>query len=242
MAVDDPLGALDQQFANEERSKDPVLSRLATLAALLPLPLQADKLLQFVIGRLGEDRYEKIELMLKAIRDELQRHEKQLRKIAEGTEQEKKPRFEQWLALALDGLSKAERTRAHERVERIGKIVANSLVASDLPSADAVEEMMRVAMDLSDVDVQLLNELVRIEGELLDQTGRAPRYQAWESWPRGNWGSTPNGDVESVFNKLESFGLVSRLAPPNNLNILADYQNRYSLLRKGLEFIKFVRG
>ena len=48
-------------------------------------------------------------------------------------------------------------------------------------------------------------------------------------------------ELDSTFSKLESFGLVVRLAPPNNLNIMADFQNRYALLRKGLDFAGFVR-
>ena len=34
---------------------------------------------------------------------------------------------------------------------------------------------------------------------------------------------------------------ASRLAPPNNLNILADFQNRYVLLKKGLRFVTLIR-
>ena len=33
-----------------------------------------------------------------------------------------------------------------------------------------------------------------------------------------------------------------RLAPPNNQNIMADFQNRYVLLEKGLRFIDSITG
>lgn len=49
-------------------------------------------------------------------------------------------------------------------------------------------------------------------------------------------GNEAGGDLDSTFSKLESYGLVSRLAPPNNQNIMADFQNRYVLLQKGLRF------
>jgi hypothetical protein len=44
-----------------------------------------------------------------------------------------------------------------------------------------------------------------------------------------------------VFSKLESYGLVARIPPPNNLNISADFQNRYVLLKKGARFATLIR-
>lgn len=47
--------------------------------------------------------------------------------------------------------------------------------------------------------------------------------------------------LDSVFSKLESYGLVARIPPPNNLNITADFQNRYARLSKGLRFVELAR-
>ncbi len=240
MRIDDPLDALDKQFENEERSTDPVLKRLVDLASVLPLPWQVDKIIQRIIGYLNADRLEKIELTINVIRDELRRHEGRLREIATANKEDAERKFQEWLPLVKDGVERAQRTRANERIVRIGKILAKSLVAIDSPKPDDVEEMMRIAMELSDREVELLAEIVRVQGGMLDAGGRVPRYQAWQSWEAGSWGAVPDGRVESVFSKLESFGLVSRVVPPNNLNILADIASRYSLLRKGVEFVNFV--
>jgi hypothetical protein len=234
MVIDDPLDALQRQFDDEERSTDPVLKRLLDLLSSLPLPWAADKTVRRLLGRLSADRVERIELTLIVVRDELKRHEDKLKTMSEG------PRFDEWSALFLDGLKRAEQTRAKERVERIGRILANALVRTPAPREDDVEEMMRVAMNLSDREVQMLNELVRMQGSLVNNTGHVDRYQAWNSWPGGPWGEKVDGELDIVFSKLESFGLVTRLAQPNNLNIMADFQNRYALLGKGLDFIKFV--
>jgi hypothetical protein len=43
-----------------------------------------------------------------------------------------------------------------------------------------------------------------------------------------------------VFRKLESYGLTARIPPPNNLNIMDGFQNRYVLLKKGLRFVDFI--
>ncbi len=239
--IDDPLGALEKQFENEQRASDPVLRRLADFALALPLPWPADKVIKGIVGRLHANRIERIELTLRVIREELRRHEDRLQKKIKGSPQDAQPLFQEWFALVEDGLKKAERTRSKERVERIGKILATSLVRVPTPGADDVEEMMRIAMELSDRDVTSLGELVRVQAEMLDETARVSRYQAWSSWPNGPWGARPDGDIESVFSKLESFGLVSRLAPPNNLNITAELQSRYGLLKKGLDFVRFVQ-
>jgi hypothetical protein len=47
-------------------------------------------------------------------------------------------------------------------------------------------------------------------------------------------------ELDSVFNKLESYGLVTRIHPPNNINIMADYQSRYVLLPKGVRFVALI--
>jgi hypothetical protein len=120
------------------------------------------------------------------------------------------------------------------------RIFANALIFVPIPVADNVEEMMRVAMELSDRDIVFLNELIRVQGTAVRQSGRISRYDAWSTWPNGTWGERLDGEIDSTFSKLEGLGLVSRLGPPNNLNITADVQNRFALLKKGLGFAKFA--
>ena len=126
-------------------------------------------------------------------------------------------------------------------MKRIGLILANAVVESKRTEADEVEEMMRVAMELSDHDIEFLRELVRIEGLMLQAQDHIPRYDAHAKWEQGRWGDRIDPEIDSVFSKLESYGLVARLAPPNNLTLLADFQNRYVLLKKGLRFVILIR-
>ena len=100
---------------------------------------------------------------------------------------------------------------------------------------------MRVAMELSDRDIELLRELVKLEGATVGTQGRIARNDAHTRWEHGSWGTRINPELDSVFSKLESYGLVSRIPPPNNLNIMADYQNRYLLLPKGLRFVTLIQ-
>jgi hypothetical protein len=89
-----------------------------------------------------------------------------------GADQEAQKRCQEWFTLVEDGLKKAEQTRAKERVQRIGQILANSLVRVPVPNADDVEEMMRIAMELSDSEVQSLDELVKVQGPTVERLGK----------------------------------------------------------------------
>lgn len=241
MSIDDPIAAIQRRFEDEERASDPVLSRLARLASQLPLPWPSDKVMGVVTGRLAANRFERIECLLTAIIDELRRHERQLREMAATQNEEMQKRFQEWFALVEDGFQKAERTRAKERVRRIGIILANSLVKTPILRPDDTEEMMRVAAELSDAEIQSLNDLVKIQGTIVENSGRIDRYSAWSSWASGPWGLRPDSLIDSTFRKLESFGLVSQVPPQSNQNVTADIPNRYSLLKKGLDFTRFIQ-
>ena len=143
--------------------------------------------------------------------------------------------------LLLDASRKAMATRAIERVKRIAIILANGIVDPRPIDEDEVEEMMRIATELTDQDVSFLRELVLIEGNLVRLNGRIERYTAHTQWERGPWGTKIDSQIDSVFSKLESYGLVSRIPPPNNLNIGADFQSRYVLLAKGLRFTDAIQ-
>jgi hypothetical protein len=236
MAIDDPISAVEKQLELESQASDPVLARLAAFAEMLNLPWPVGAVAQKVLGRLAADRLEKIELMLDVLKDELRRQENQIKALSGEPD-----RIAEWWALVQDGLKKAEQTRAKSRVTRIGRILAKCLTVVPAPPADDVEEAMRTATELSDYEVQLLGELVRIEGDTVRVNGRISRYDAWQRWPSGTWGDRLDGGIDSAFAKLESFGLVSRIAPPNNFNIIADLQGRYALLKKGLEFVRFCQ-
>ncbi|MFZ0233466.1 MAG: hypothetical protein WAL74_10080 [Candidatus Acidiferrales bacterium] len=242
MPIDDPVRALKQQFELENLSKSPVSERLASLASALPLPYPFDKLAESIKGRMTSDALERIELMLEACIEETQSHAERIANLqSKMDEQQAQIRRDVFIELVMDAARKAENTRSKERVKRIGTILANAAFETKPTDSDEIEEMMRVAMDLADRDVELLRELVRVEGEAVLAKGRIERYDAHTRWEIGSWGTRLDPELDSVFSKLESYGLVSRIAPPNNLNIMADAQNRYVLLWKGARFAQLIR-
>jgi hypothetical protein len=238
MPIDDPLAAIEQLNESDLRTSSPVTQCVAGLVSYLPLPSLTDKVVDYFVGRLEGSRDEKIQLTIDVITTELQYLQNRLRELGEKSDEKS---VVSWLELVMDGLRKAEQTRAKERVKRIGRILANSIAAVPSPSDDDVEEMMRVAMLLSDSEVKALSALVNLQGHMLTDRGKVNRSQGWRSWPQGGWPEIADGDFESTFSKLESLGLVLRIAPPNNVNINADFQNRYGILRKGRDFITFIK-
>jgi len=243
MPIDDAARALKQQFDLEDLSKSPVLEKLASIASVLPLPYPFDKLIETIKGRLTSDALDRIELMLEACIDETNRLGTRVGNLqTRMDEPEAQSRHDVLTELVIDAARKAENTRPKERVKRIGTILANAAFETKPTDADEIEEMMRVAMELGDRDVELLRELVKLEGEAVLARGRIERYDAYtRRWEMGNWGTRLDPELDSVFSKLESYGLVSRIAPPNNLNIMADVQNRYVLLWKGARFAQLIR-
>ena len=67
----------------------------------------------------------------------------------------------------LTGFAIASRLPQERQAPAPPEILAGTLVASGTIDADNVEEMMRIAMNLTDQDVQFLQELVRIMGSLV---------------------------------------------------------------------------
>ncbi len=244
MPVDDhPFDALEQQFQMEDLSVSPVTEVVLKLASLMPLTWPFNKAIEFLKGHLAADSLERIRIMLKTCMNEVRKYENEIKQLRDSkSAEESQAREEVSRELLLDAARKAESTRAKERVKRIGLILANAVVESKPTDADEVEEMMRVAMELSDRDIDFLRELMKIEGSMLQTQDHISRYDAHTRWEQGFWGTRIIPEIDSVFSKLESYGLVARIPPPNNLNIMADFQNRYVLLKKGARFVLLIRG
>jgi hypothetical protein len=243
MPIDDlEFDALKKQFELEDVSISPVTKAVLGIASLMPPTWPFDRAAKIISGHLAADSLERIRLLLEACMNEVRKHDNEIRQLRNTkTPEEIATREELSRELMLEAARRAESTRAKERVKRIGLVLANTVVESKSIDADEAEEMMRVAMELSDEDIKFLRELIKIEGSLLQSADHIPRYDAYLKWQEGFWGDRIDTEIDSKFSKLESYGLVSRLAPPNNLNATADFQNRYVLLRKGMRFVSLIR-
>ena len=239
---DDPIIALERQFEMENLSVSPVTKAVLAVSSYFTLVWPVNKAVDTIKNHLSADSLERIRLLVETLANEIRGHDAELKRL-----QEKLPtadaaiREEVSRELLIDASRKASRNRSKDRISRIGVILTNGIVQPEFIDADEIEEMMRIAVELSDREVDFLRELIRIEGEALQAQDHLPRYDAYTRWEQGRWGASIDPEIDSVFSKLESYGLVARLAPPSNLNIMADFQNRYVLLKKGLRFSRLAK-
>ena len=149
--VDNPIDAAKSILASEEREHSPVRMYAARVAEFVP-GLIGKALLKV----LSENSAKKLEYLIEVLNQEfVYLHERVDRLLSESAEHRQFAEHV-WPALALDALRKTEQTRSKDRIRRIGEILGRSLVQAVPPQGDEVEEMMRVAVDLSDRDVLLL--------------------------------------------------------------------------------------
>jgi|GEM_PF-3161699 hypothetical protein len=239
---DNPIKRLQHQFEVEDLATSPVTEAVAKIAEKLPLPELLKKGADFLAGRLNKQAEERRNLLLETVADKTVKYSEELDRLKKSVDEHgERTKPEVMAELLMDATRKAQNTRAKERVRRIALILFNALVEPKEADADEVEEMMRVAMEVSDRDIVYLGELVKIESNLLATRDHIPRYDAHSAWINGFWGDRVVPEVDSVFQKLESYGLVTRIAPPNNQNIMTDIQNRYVLLPKGLRFVNLIK-
>jgi hypothetical protein len=247
VAIDDnPIEVLRKQFELEDISNSPVSEVVvkvgARLSEFLPLPSTIQSVIQAVGDTIRTEGVERIAIMLKTVADEVLKHDREINELRERLSREQqKARNEQEARLVVDGARRAFNTRSIARVERLGVILAQTLKSPLAPDEDEIEEMMRVATELTEVDVNYLRELVKIQGGYLHGKSHVERYTAYQSWTSGPWGERVDPTLDSVFHKLESFGLVSAIAPNNTFNISADIQTRFVLLPKGKRFADLIK-
>jgi hypothetical protein len=244
---DNPIEALRHQYELEDSSVSPatatLLDVLVALSTRLPKPFDTifENTLGLVKDRLGADARERIKIMAETVADEVVRQDSKIRQIdARLSVLEAEIRQNAIADLLVDGARKAANTRSAERVQRIGRILANAFTDPTPIDKDQTEEMMRVAMEVGEKDFRYLAALVEIEGGYLANHGHVVRLNAHRFWEQGFWGTNPGGESESVFRKLESYGLVATIPPPSNLTIQADIQTRFALLMKGLKFARLA--
>jgi hypothetical protein len=246
MAIDDsPIEVLRKQFELEDSSKSPVteivLKVAAQLAKITRIPSPLQSILQKIHDKIRADGADRIAIMLQTVADVVIEQGQTIDEIRKSqSEEQKKTRDEQAAELIVDGARRAAATRSISRVQRIGVILARVVISPAPIDSDETEEMMRVAAELADEDISYLVNLVRIQGRFLQSKSHVDRYSAYQSWSSGPWGDRVDPKIDSVFHKLESYGLVSAIAPNNTLNVMADIQTRFALLPKGLRFTELT--
>ncbi|MGJ5816655.1 hypothetical protein [Paludibaculum fermentans] len=232
-----PFDALEDRFALEDSSSSPVTVAILELASSAPLPWPMDKVVQKIKAHLGADSLDRIRIMLTTCMDEVRKHGAELETLRETMCAEEVASREAALRdLVLDASRKAEATRGLERVRRIGMILATSAIESKAIDADEVEEMMRVAMNLSDLDVLILKAAILIYDQETTTKSEARNSISARVWMAvAHQTSGISGDeLASIGAKLQSFGLASRIE-----GITGDTDS-FAVLQRGRRFTQYI--
>jgi hypothetical protein len=237
MAIDDPEAALKRRFEFEDASSVPFVGLLLSLltAAAGSLPIGLLETLR------AKDDQHRVTVMLETLSEEIQRLNANVSALLNGqTPAEQERTAHTIIVLVTDGIRKASATRSEQRVKRIATILAHGLAALKTQEADEIDEMMRIAMELTDHDIDYLRRLVLMEGEIVRTQGRINRYVAFQRWGSSDLKRRNDPEVEGTYAKLEGYGLVWRLPSQNNMNVMADIMNGYGLPAKGLRFVDLI--
>ncbi|HWR52516.1 MAG TPA: hypothetical protein VN428_15505 [Bryobacteraceae bacterium] len=193
------------------------------------------------------DRLDKQKLLTEVVVNELQYHARRIEHFCAESSEFRRYVAENFRALTIDALKKAEQTRSNDRIRRIGQILVNSVTVNPPATADVTEELMRTAMQLSDRDALFLGEIYNAQFRFFDNArGIAAVVHEFEggvrqlrpdSWPleRLRNAGFDHADLMAIPAKLVSLGLVQPFewldGPPYP----------HFLLRNGLLFVRYAR-
>src|SRR5262249_45713387 len=111
--------------------------------------------------RLNDKRIENLEYLQQCMRDDLRDVR---REVEEQAEKHQDFYCDEIPALLIDGYQRAETLRLKSKIKRIATILVHALVKGPDCPPETTEEMLRVAANLDDLDVEILRQIVEVQG------------------------------------------------------------------------------
>jgi hypothetical protein len=143
--------------------------------------------------------------------------------------------------LTLEAVARAEQTSSQERIERLGLVGVRSVLRGPSADSELPIEMLRVSVELSAADVQVLAQIYSVQGDELARTGFLPE----ENLANGTWKQLQaayplfrSSEVHSICAKLQSLGLVTQV--PRIPTMLDLTSIPYAILRNGAIYLDLV--
>ncbi len=237
VAIDDEIDAARVQIEYGKASVAPkvVTTILKGLAAVGVTPA---KPAAFLMKKVFEQREDNTLYLLEATISKLRRLEEQFRTFSASHKQfveEQLPR------LLVEAVSKAERTGSKERIERLSLIIVHTVVEGPSADLETVDEMMRVTVGISDVDISVLAQIYSVQGQELARTGFLPEMNlANRTWKdlQTAFPIFRSSEIHSICAKLQSLGLVTQV--PRIATTLDLTSIPYTVLRKGAEYLELL--
>ena len=237
MNIDDPINAARAQVAADEH---PIAIQLAgKITSLISRGGAAGRFIGGALNAaLAKRKEENQDYFIDVLLEEVPRLNRQLDQLSE--------EYESFLTnelpgIVLEGVSRARETRAKERIRRMALIVANAAAFGPARAADMADEMLRIAANLSDLDVWVLSELHQAQTPILKQYSflpeRDPVNDTWKALQHKN--SFFNGaEIHGICSKLQSYGLVARAdRKPRVVDLVSA---PCGILPNGVAFIEYI--
>jgi len=237
MAIDDPIDAARGQI--EAGKGSPVPKVVATiLEGLAAVGFTKLKPAAFLLSRIAEQRASNTQYLLDVVIQLVRRLEEQLRVIY----QRHQDFVETELArLTLEAAARAQQTSSQERIERLGLVVVRSVLRGPSADSELPTEMLRVSVELSAEDVQVLAQIHSVQGDELARTGYLPEENLANSTWKQLQTAFPlfrSSAIHSICAKLQSLGLVTQVPRiPTTLDLTSI---PYAILRNGAIYLDLV--
>jgi len=150
--------------ASDERQHSPMLRMAPQFLEIVKLfsppgaefPIGAIKA---ALDWLSRHEEENRRALVDAIAEEVKRHGDELRRLLATSEEHRRFMAEEMPGLVLDALRRAEQIRAKDRIRHLGRILLHAAKCGPHDGADRAEEMMRIAIEMTDDDVLVLKQV-----------------------------------------------------------------------------------
>ncbi len=247
MSIDNPIEAAESLIASDERSASPVLRHAKSFASLLKLLVPAEfpglgltvNGIDYAAEILDAKARGNRDYLLGVVAQEVKTLGPRLQKSF--GDSHRKFLEEEFPGLVLDGLRKAEQTRAKERLDHLGRILVHAAESGRQADGDLIEEFMSAAVALSGIDVVVLEAAVKeYQKERSANPREAQRAVADRAWKRvpGLIGNLVHSgdDLLSIGANLEAKGFVVRVEMGTPWN-----DPSFRPLERGDKFVDFIK-
>jgi hypothetical protein len=237
MGIDDEIDAAQSQIEYGKTSIAPKVA-VTALEGLAAIGVPAMKPAAYFMKKVFEQREDNTAYLLDATISRLRGLEEKVKTLSESHKQ-----FiaEQLPLLLADAVSKSERTGSKERIDRLSLIVVHTVMEGPTADLEEADEMMRVTVDITDADIDILAKIYAVQGAELRRTGFQPEKNLANSTWRDLQTKYPifkSSEIHSICAKLQSLGLVTQVSPIGTTLDLTSIP--YAVLRKGAEYLKAV--
>jgi hypothetical protein len=237
MAIDDPIEAAKGQIEAGQASPAPqVVANI--LEGLRAIGIAPAKPVAFLWKKITEQRENNTQYLLDAVIQHVRRLEQNVKALYE--------QHQEFVEIALPNLTleavaRAQQTSSEERIDRLGLVVVHSVLRGPTFADGQPEEMLRVSVELSALDLDVLAQIYAVQAVELRRHNFLPEQNLANSSWKQLQASNPlfqSSEVYSICAKLQSLGLLTQVERiPTMLGLTSI---PYAVLRNGATYLELV--